>query len=227
MSLASFAASSRTDTGTSSAHRLHSGSPYSRVPSRIDAPSVRPWTHRPVKRRVVPCSIPPPAAPAGRGISGLTWRSASRPASFRERARIAGAGYLRRDPMALLKLRPGRDDPYPIYEQLRAARAAVATRWATGPPPATRSATGAAGPPLRGPAPRPSRPATARLSFLEHEPAGPHPAAPAGAARVQPEGGGALHRPGSRRPSSACWTGPPRRAGSTWSPRSPRRCRSR
>jgi cytochrome P450 len=47
---------------------------------------------------------------------------------YRERARIAGAGYLARDPMSLLKLRPGRENPYPVYERLRAAGPLVATR---------------------------------------------------------------------------------------------------
>ena len=35
-----------------------------------------------------------------------------------------------------------------------------------------------------------------------------------------------LRRPGSSARSPICWTGPARRAGSTWSPASPRRCRS-
>src|SRR6185312_10583390 len=47
---------------------------------------------------------------------------------YRERARIAGAGYLARDPMSLLKLRPGRENPYPVYERLRAAGPLVPTR---------------------------------------------------------------------------------------------------
>jgi P450-derived glycosyltransferase activator len=44
------------------------------------------------------------------------------------------AGYVRRDPMALLRLRPGRDDPYAIYARLRAAGTLVPTRlgnWVT------------------------------------------------------------------------------------------------
>ena len=38
---------------------------------------------------------------------------------YRQRAAIASAGYLQRDPMALLTLRPGRVDPYAIYDRLR------------------------------------------------------------------------------------------------------------
>ena len=38
---------------------------------------------------------------------------------YRQQADVAYAGYVRRDPMALLKLRPGRDNPYAIYERLR------------------------------------------------------------------------------------------------------------
>jgi hypothetical protein len=40
---------------------------------------------------------------------------------YRHRAYVAYHGYLRRDPMALLNLRPGRDDPYSIYEKMRHA----------------------------------------------------------------------------------------------------------
>src|ERR1051326_7394428 len=39
---------------------------------------------------------------------------------YAQRARIAWAGYVRRDPMARLHLRPGRDDPYAIYDKIRA-----------------------------------------------------------------------------------------------------------
>jgi P450-derived glycosyltransferase activator len=35
------------------------------------------------------------------------------------RARVAYAGYVKRSPLALLQLRPGRDDPYSIYERMR------------------------------------------------------------------------------------------------------------
>jgi hypothetical protein len=40
---------------------------------------------------------------------------------YRQRAYVAYAGYLRRDPMARLNLRPGREDPYAIYERMRRA----------------------------------------------------------------------------------------------------------
>jgi hypothetical protein len=35
------------------------------------------------------------------------------------RVDLAFAGYARRDPMALLQLRPGRDNPYAIYDEMR------------------------------------------------------------------------------------------------------------
>jgi hypothetical protein len=38
---------------------------------------------------------------------------------YRQRCQTAYDGYLRREPMALLRLRPGRDDPYAIYDRLR------------------------------------------------------------------------------------------------------------
>src|SRR5882672_9315968 len=47
---------------------------------------------------------------------------------YRQRANIAYFGYLRRDPMALLQLRPGRVDPYTIYDQLRAVGPLAPTR---------------------------------------------------------------------------------------------------
>jgi hypothetical protein len=50
---------------------------------------------------------------------------------YRERARIAAAGYLRRDPMSLLRLRPGRENPYAVYDQLRAAGPLIWTAAAT------------------------------------------------------------------------------------------------
>jgi cytochrome P450 len=40
-------------------------------------------------------------------------------ALYRQRAGTLAAGYLRRDPLARLALRPGRTDPYAIYAQLR------------------------------------------------------------------------------------------------------------
>ena len=47
---------------------------------------------------------------------------------YRQRLTIAHHGYLRRDPLALLQLRPGRDDPYAIYEQIRRAGPIQPTR---------------------------------------------------------------------------------------------------
>ncbi|GAA1789209.1 cytochrome P450 [Luedemannella flava] len=53
---------------------------------------------------------------------------------YGQRLGLAYAGYVKRDPMALLGLRPGRDDPYAIYERMRRAGTLVPTRlgnWAT------------------------------------------------------------------------------------------------
>jgi cytochrome P450 len=47
---------------------------------------------------------------------------------YRQRAEFALAGYVQRDPMALLTLRPGRVNPYAIYEQLRAVGTLAPTR---------------------------------------------------------------------------------------------------
>src|SRR5207249_4218138 len=47
---------------------------------------------------------------------------------YRVRVETAYAGYLRRDPVSLLGLRPGRLDPYPVYEQIRAKGTMVPTR---------------------------------------------------------------------------------------------------
>ncbi|GAA5199103.1 cytochrome P450 [Rugosimonospora acidiphila] len=46
---------------------------------------------------------------------------------YRQRAYMAYAGYLRREPMALLQLRPGREDPYALYERFRRQGTMVAT----------------------------------------------------------------------------------------------------
>ena len=45
-----------------------------------------------------------------------------------QRATVAYAGHVRRDPMALLNLRQGRADPYPVYERIRASGTLVPTR---------------------------------------------------------------------------------------------------
>jgi cytochrome P450 len=47
---------------------------------------------------------------------------------YRRRAAIAYNGYVRRDPMALLNLRQGQADPYPVYERIRASGTLVPTR---------------------------------------------------------------------------------------------------
>jgi P450-derived glycosyltransferase activator len=47
---------------------------------------------------------------------------------YRERAGIACAGYVQRDPMALLQLRPGRVNPYAIYDRLREGGPLTPTR---------------------------------------------------------------------------------------------------
>jgi cytochrome P450 len=47
---------------------------------------------------------------------------------YRDRAAVAGAGYLRRDPMALLQLRPGRENPYRVYGRLRRGGQLTPTR---------------------------------------------------------------------------------------------------
>jgi len=53
---------------------------------------------------------------------------------YRQRADMAYAGYVRRDPLALLQLRPGRADPYAIYERMRQQGTLMPTRlgnWST------------------------------------------------------------------------------------------------
>ncbi|GAA0937475.1 hypothetical protein GCM10009554_25770 [Kribbella koreensis] len=53
---------------------------------------------------------------------------------YRQRLSVAWVGYARNDPMALLQLRPGRDDPYRIYERIRLEGPLVPTRlgnWVT------------------------------------------------------------------------------------------------
>jgi P450-derived glycosyltransferase activator len=47
---------------------------------------------------------------------------------YRQRIGTAVAGHLQRDPMALLQLRPGREDPYAIYARMRRAGALGRTR---------------------------------------------------------------------------------------------------
>jgi hypothetical protein len=47
---------------------------------------------------------------------------------YREKAAIAYHGYVENDPMSLLALRPARENPYPVYERLRAAGPISRTR---------------------------------------------------------------------------------------------------
>jgi P450-derived glycosyltransferase activator len=53
---------------------------------------------------------------------------------YRQHADTVYAGYVTRDPLALLRLRPGRVNPYPIYERMRASGPLAPTRlgnWVT------------------------------------------------------------------------------------------------
>src|SRR6478735_3446468 len=56
-------------------------------------------------------------------------RSATRFASrlYGEQGRAAWHAYVRRDPFSRLRFAPGRDDPYPLYDRIRAAGPFVAT----------------------------------------------------------------------------------------------------
>ena len=47
---------------------------------------------------------------------------------YRQRVGTVYAGYVNRDPLALLRLRPGRVDPYSIYERMRASGPLAPTR---------------------------------------------------------------------------------------------------
>jgi P450-derived glycosyltransferase activator len=67
-------------------------------------------------------------------LSGLSQAIAFGARLYRQRAGVAYAGYLRRDPMALLQLGPGRDNPYAIYDRIRESGPLVPTRlgnWVT------------------------------------------------------------------------------------------------
>jgi len=48
-----------------------------------------------------------------------------------QQAATAYHGYVRRDPVARIQLRPGRENPYPIYDQIRAAGPITRTRLGT------------------------------------------------------------------------------------------------
>jgi P450-derived glycosyltransferase activator len=74
-------------------------------------------------------------APAGEPVvSDLTRTIAFASQLYREKAAVVYAGYVGRDPLARLYLRPGRANPYPLYEQLRARGTLSRTRlgqWVT------------------------------------------------------------------------------------------------
>jgi P450-derived glycosyltransferase activator len=74
-----------------------------------------------------------PVSPVATNADAAGYRCAMGAVSFavdlyRQRLMIARNGYLHRDPMALLQLRPGRDDPYRIYARMRAAGPIQPTR---------------------------------------------------------------------------------------------------
>jgi cytochrome P450 len=89
-----------------------------------------------------------------------------------QRAQMAFHGYLRGDPMAQLLLRPGWQDPYPVYERLRATGPIAPTRlgnWVTTGHPETSQVLRDRRVGVRavdGPAPQ----AGMDLSFLERDP---------------------------------------------------------
>jgi P450-derived glycosyltransferase activator len=67
-------------------------------------------------------------------MSELTRTIAFASQLYRQKAATVYAGYIRRDPLAQLSLRPGRANPYPLYERLRAQGVLTQTRlgnWAT------------------------------------------------------------------------------------------------
>lgn len=67
-------------------------------------------------------------------MSDLTHTIAFASQLYRDKTAVAYTGYVKRDPLALLSLRPGRANPYPLYEQLRARGTLTPTRqgnWAT------------------------------------------------------------------------------------------------
>ena len=60
---------------------------------------------------------------------------------YRQQAGTALAAYVRRDKLAMLTRKPGRVDPYSIYEQLRAAGPVLPGRYGGRQPPAIGCAT--------------------------------------------------------------------------------------
>jgi len=146
---------------------------------------------------------------------------------YRAKAVLGFQGYARHDELALLMLHPGRDDPYPHYESLRARGPLVRSRlgpWVTTSHRVCNRILRDRqfGVVLDGA----DRPGAGGLSFLEMtRPI--TPAAPAGRAGVQPQADRRLHRAHRRRPSSSSWTSSRDTAGSISCRGSPPRCRSR
>lgn len=67
-------------------------------------------------------------------MSDLTSTIAFAGQLYRDKTAVAYSGYVKRDPLARLSLRPGRANPYPLYEQLRARGTLTPARqgdWAT------------------------------------------------------------------------------------------------
>src|SRR5262249_10005915 len=84
--------------------------------------------------REAPTHITHPTAEEGQDMSQLGQTVTFATRLYRQRANIAFAGHVKRDPLALLTLRPGRDDPYAIYERMRTSGTLVPTRlgnWST------------------------------------------------------------------------------------------------
>lgn len=77
---------------------------------------------------------PPELCRTFAGMGDLRKAAAFAATLYRQRSDVLVAGYLRRDPMALLQLRPGRDDPYAIYAAMRSQGTVLPTRlgnWVT------------------------------------------------------------------------------------------------
>ena len=163
----------------------------------------------------------------GRDGSSRQAASASPPALYRAAGHFAYHGYVRDDPMARLSLRPGRDNPYPIYERLRAHGPISRTRlgnWVTTEPRGVQP--GAPRPALRR-RPEDAPAGDAGPVVPRDEPARPHPAAPARRAGLQPEADGRLPAAHREDASHELLDAVPSTGRSTWCRRSRRRCPSR
>jgi hypothetical protein len=125
---------------------------------------------------------------------------------YRERARLAAAGYLRRDPMSLLKLRPGRENPYAVYDQLRAAGPLIWTRQGTWACTSYHGCDTVLRDRRFGKSPAEDRPGMSFLGITRRTTPGCDgsrcPRSPRRRWRVTP--------PGWSAPRPACWTRPPR-----------------